>query len=98
LNVERARELYRIQRADLLPAIGIEGAATRASGSGPTFRDQYSVSLGLAAFEIDLFGRARSLARSALERYFATESSQRTVQLSLIAEDRKSTRLNSSHV
>src|SRR5690606_32986332 len=103
LNVERARELYRIQRADLLPAIGIEGAATRASGSGPTFRDQYSVSLGLAAFEIDLFGRVRSLARSALERYFATESSQRTVQLSLIAEvanayltwiaDRESTRV-----
>jgi len=103
LNVERARELYRIRRADLLPAIGIEGAATRASGSGPTFRDQYSVSLGLAAFEIDLFGRVRSLARSALERYFATESSQRTVQLSLIAEvanayltwiaDRESTRV-----
>lgn len=103
LNVERARALYRIQRADLLPAVGVDATATRASGSGQQFRDQYSVSLGLAAFEIDLFGRVRSLARSALQQYFATESAQRSVQLSLIAEianayltwiaDRESTRV-----
>ncbi len=103
LNVERARALYRVQRSELLPAVGVEAAATRASGSGPQFQDQYSVGLGLAAFEIDLFGRVRSLARSALQQYFATESAQRSVQLSLIAEvanayltwmaDRESTRV-----
>lgn len=103
LNVERARALYRVQRADLLPAVGIEGAATRASGSGPQWSDQYSVSVGLAAFEIDLFGRVRSIARSALEQYLATESAQRAVQLSLVGEvanaylawiaDRESTRV-----
>ncbi|HEY0878642.1 MAG TPA: efflux transporter outer membrane subunit [Zeimonas sp.] len=102
-NVERARALYRVQRAEQLPAVGVDATATRASGSGPQFRDQYSVSLGLAAFEIDLFGRVRSLARSALQQYFATESAQRSVQLSLIAEvanayltwiaDRESTRV-----
>ncbi len=103
LNVERARALYRVQRAELLPAVGIDAAATRASGSGPQFQDRYSVSLGLAAFEIDLFGRVHSLASSALQQYFATESAQRSVQLSLIAEvagayltwiaDRESTRV-----
>ncbi|MCO5099411.1 MAG: efflux transporter outer membrane subunit [Burkholderiaceae bacterium] len=86
LNVERAQALYRVQRAEQMPAVGLQGTATRASGSAPQFRDQYSVSLGLAAFEIDLFGRVRSLSRSALEQYFATESAQRSVQLSLVAE------------
>ncbi len=102
-NVERAQALYRVQRADQLPSIGVQGAATRASGNGPQFRDQYSVSLGLAAFEIDLFGRVRSLSHSALQQFFATESAQRAVQLTLIAEvanayltwiaDRESTRV-----
>ncbi len=106
LSVERAQALYRVQRAEQLPAVGVQGTATRASGTGPQFRDQYSVSLGLAAFEIDLFGRVRSLSRSALEQYFATESAQRAVQLSLIAEvanayltwiaDRESTRVAQS--
>lgn len=86
LNVERAQALYRVQRAELLPSVGVQAAATRASGSGPQFSDQYSVSLGLAAFEIDLFGRVRSLSRAALEQFFATGSAQRAVQLTLIAE------------
>lgn len=86
LNVERARALYRVQRAGELPAVGVDANALRAGGSNPQFRDQYSVSLGLAAFEIDLFGRVRSLSRSALQQYLATESAQRTTQLSLVAE------------
>ncbi len=86
LNVERAQALYRVQRAEQLPAVGVQGTATRASGTGPRFSDQYSVSLGLAAFEIDLFGRVRSLSRAALEQYFATESAQRSVQLTLVGE------------
>lgn len=103
LNVERAQALYRVQRAGQLPSVGLQGAATRASGSGPQFRDQYSVSLGLAAFEIDLFGRVRSLSHAALQQFFATESAQRAVQLALVAEvanayltwiaDRESTRV-----
>jgi len=84
LRVEQARALYRVQRAEQLPGVGIDASATRASGAG--MRSQYSVALGLAAFELDFFGRVHNLAEAALEQYLATESAQRAAQLSLVAE------------
>lgn len=92
LNVERARGLYRIQRADSLPNVDATGDFTRqrvppnASLTGRTgIIEQYSASVG-AAFELDFFGRLRSLNRAALEDFLAQESSRRSLQISLIAE------------
>ncbi len=92
LNVERARGLYRIQRADLLPNADASGNFTRqrvppnASLTGRTgIVEQYSASVG-AAFELDFFGRLRSLNRAALEDFLSQESSRRSLQISLIAE------------
>jgi multidrug efflux system outer membrane protein len=93
LNVEAARAQYRIQRSDLSPkidAIG-EGASQRVpaslSGTGEsTVVRQYSAMLGVTAFELDLFGRVRSLQRSALEQYLSLEETRTAVQLSLISE------------
>ncbi len=92
-NVEQARALYRVQRADLLPTISANGSVTysRAS-SAQTFpgadrrTDTYSVNAGLSAFEIDLFGRVRNLTRAALEQYLSTEEGARATRISLIAE------------
>ena len=47
---------------------------------------QYRADLGISAYELDLFGRVRSLSEQALEQYLATEQARRTVQLSLVAE------------
>jgi len=47
---------------------------------------QYSLDLGFSAYEIDLFGRVRSLKDAALEQFFATEEAHRSVQISLVAE------------
>jgi outer membrane protein, multidrug efflux system len=47
---------------------------------------QYSVDVGASAFEIDLFGRVRSLSNAALNNYFATESAARAVRLTLVAD------------
>ena len=47
--------------------------------------EQYTASIG-AAFELDLFGRLRSLSRAALEDFLAQEASRRSVHISLIAE------------
>ncbi len=92
LNVERARALYRIQRADLLPTLTANGDLTRQrlppalSGSTTATANQYAeVSIGVTAFELDLFGRIRSLSRAALEQYLALEASRRSVELSLVA-------------
>lgn len=92
-NIARARAEYRIQRSELLPAINAVAAGDRTrtpasvSQTGRSdVTDQYSVSAGFSAYELDLFGRVQSLSAAALQSYFATEENRRTVQISLIAE------------
>lgn len=89
LNVDRARALYRIQRSDRLPTVALGAQATRrglpdAQGGGVS--EQYSVDLGVAQFELDLFGRVRNLGDAALQRFLAEEQAQRATQLVLISE------------
>lgn len=90
-NVERARAMYRIQRAELYPTVELSARASRErvqlSGTpGLTTVEQYGVNLGLSAWEIDLFGRLRSLSQQALENYFATDQARRSAQILLLAE------------
>lgn len=92
-NIEAARARYRIQRAELLPQLGV-GATYRRSDSGNTPndaagggpRDQFSVDASVAAYELDLFGRLRSLADAERNRYFATEAAARATRLTLVAD------------
>ena len=93
LNIERSQALYRIQRADLFPTVVASGAglseripASLSSTGQPVTSHRYSVGLGFSAYEIDLFGRIRSLKEQALEQFFATEEARRSVQISLVAE------------
>ena len=93
LNIERSQALYRIQRADLFPTVNAAGSAVEArtpgvlSSSGhPITTHQYSVNLWVSDYELDLFGRVRSLKDQALEEFFATEEARRSVQISLVAE------------
>ena len=46
----------------------------------------YNVGLGFASYELDLFGRLRSLTSQALETYLANIETARSTQISLIAE------------
>lgn len=92
-NIEKARAQYRIQRADLLPAINAVGSEAKVhtpSSTSQTGRavtsDQYSATVGFSAYELDLFGRIRSLNAAALQSFFASEENRRTVQISLVAE------------
>jgi multidrug efflux system outer membrane protein len=93
LNVERARALYRIQRAELLPVVDAVGRGTRErvphdlSGTGRSETDErYRADLGIASWEIDFFGRIRSLEQRALEEYLATEQARRSAQILLVSE------------
>lgn len=85
LNVERARAQYRIQRADRLPSFGVGAEMARTGGDAPV-SDTYGASLGLAEFELDLFGRVRNLGEASLQQYLATAEARRSAQLSLVAE------------
>ena len=95
LNVEAARAQYRIQRADLLPTISASASETAQSippylnGPGlpiPSVIRQYNVGVGFTAYELDLFGRIRSLNHQKLEQYFGYEETRRSSQISLVAE------------
>jgi len=91
LNVEQVRAQYRIQRAALLPAVNAMGGGMRSrtpgsvTGTEPVIGSTYSVTAGVTAYELDLFGRVRSLKDKALETYLATDETRRSVQLSLVA-------------
>ena len=92
LNVERARSQYRIQRASLFPAVsgtvtgtrGDTGAVDTTTGDPVGTTEVYTANLG-ASWELDLFGRVRSLSQSALQSYFAVEENRKAAQISLIS-------------
>lgn len=93
LNVEAARALYQVQRADRLPGVGLQGGGTRQRLPGdmnatgqPQVQGSWQAGLGLAAFELDLFGRVRNLSEAALGEYLATEEAARAARISLGAE------------
>lgn len=92
LNVERARAIYGIQRAALLPAIDAAGAGSKSRLPGAlssTGRretvERYDVDLGVASWELDFFGRIRSLKDRALEEFLATEQARRSAQILLVS-------------
>ena len=92
LNVDAYRAQHRIQRAELFPSIAAGGSGTRqrlpadlsSTGERAT-SSQYSATVGTSAWEIDFFGRLRSLNQQALEQYLASEEAQRSTQISLVA-------------
>ncbi|HVF16979.1 MAG TPA: efflux transporter outer membrane subunit [Steroidobacteraceae bacterium] len=100
-QIEETRGLYRIQRADQLPSVGVSGDATRTragpqsvpitspttipSGSELTY-DRYSLGLGVASFELDFWGRVRNLTTAARSEYLATVEAARAFRLSLIRD------------
>jgi len=84
-NVAAARAQYRGDRSALLPTIGASGSAAVTGGRNDS-ADSYSASVGISAFEIDLFGRLRNQASAQLETYLSTESGMRASRLSLVQE------------
>jgi len=93
LNIERSRAQYQIRRANLFPQVDATASAnyqqipTGFSTTGsPMQVEQYSVGLGVSSYELDLFGRVRSLKDQALDQYLATEQARRSVQISLVSQ------------
>jgi len=97
-QIEEARGLYRIQRSELLPTLAINAEGTR-NGTGPAAigpagapigtsqtLDRYFLGAGIAAFELDFWGRVRNLSRAARADYLATVEAARAFQLSLIRD------------
>lgn len=93
LNIERAAAAYRIQKTNLLPTVnaGASGARTgtpeNISATGKSYTSNlFKANVGVTAYELDFFGRLRSLNQAALEQYMATKEAKTGVRISLIAE------------
>jgi len=90
LNVEASRAQYQITRAALFPAIDASASQSKQrtpknlSFFGQTISNQYSVGLN-ASWEIDFFGRIRSLKDQALAQYLATAEARKAAELSLVS-------------
>ena len=93
LNIAQARAQYRVQDAATWPTLNATGSGSASrtpaslSGTGQAVvGHQYSASIGTSAYELDLFGRVRSLNAQALESYLATAEARRSTHISLVAE------------
>ena len=93
LRVQEARAAYGIQRADMLPTLGAQAGMDRSRVPAdlnltrqPLLGSQYQAGVGLASWEIDFWGRVRSLNDAALQHYLASDAARRAVTLGLIAQ------------
>lgn len=101
LNIESAQEFYRIQKADLFPSISAgfkfsrqrtppnalgRFGGTLSAGRGAFIVNNYEANLVSAAFELDLFGRVRSVNKSAFEDFLAKIETRNVLKISLIAQ------------
>jgi multidrug efflux system outer membrane protein len=86
LNVQRAQAQYGVQQADRLPSVNAAAAQSATRSPGGSISRQYTATLGISAWELDLFGRVKSLSDAALQQYLATDDARRSAQLSLVAE------------
>ena len=93
LNVEQNRAQYGITRSALFPTVNVgagsshqsTGRANSPSGVRTETRS-YDVSVGVTGYELDIFGRVRSLSNAALQTYFASDAARVGVQISLVSE------------
>jgi len=101
-NIAAAREQYRIQRAQQFPQLNAgagvtvtgersnsnsgSGSGSNSGNSGSGVSANYNTGLSVPSFEVDLFGRLRSLTHAQFERYLATEAGARATRLALVAE------------
>ena len=83
LNIERVRAQYQIQRAEQFPTVvlGATGLSQPTSAGG----NVYTAGLNITGYELDLFGRVRSLTDAALQQFFASEEARKAAQISLVA-------------
>ncbi|MFA9218054.1 MAG: efflux transporter outer membrane subunit [Sphingomonadaceae bacterium] len=93
LRMEEARAQYNIQSADRLPNVNASVSATKAktpaflsSGGQSTIGKRYDAGLSISAFELDFFGRVKSLNDAALASYLATEEARQAAQIALVAQ------------
>ncbi|HEU4458309.1 MAG TPA: efflux transporter outer membrane subunit [Methylibium sp.] len=85
LNIEQARAQVDVRRADLWPTLNAGLTAARQPTAGGALARSWQAGLVVTGYELDLFGRVRSLGDAALAQYLGTEEARKAAQISLVA-------------
>jgi multidrug efflux system outer membrane protein len=95
-RIQRAQQFPQLDAAANVTVTGNRSSSSSGSGSGfgggssgssgSDIRAQYQAGLQVPSFELDLFGRLRSLTHAQLQQYFATEAAARATRLALVAD------------
>ena len=86
LNIQRAQQQYQISENNQLPTIGASGGVLRQDTLNSKPMTNYNVGLGVTAYELDFWGRVRSLKDNALDNYLATSSARDATQIALVGQ------------
>ncbi|EPR7690232.1 efflux transporter outer membrane subunit, partial [Klebsiella pneumoniae] len=92
LNLKKSGVQYGVERLSWLPAVSLTAEKTAAhepAGSfdtGSVTYHQYNVKLVSASWEVDFWGRLRSLREASLNEYLAAGASSRALKISLIEQ------------
>lgn len=90
LNTERVQALYQIQRSEQFPLVSVVNTRDlsrlpyRMSPTAQSETTEQHMNVGSVSWELDFFGRIRSLKRQALEQYFATAQARSATQIALV--------------
>lgn len=90
LRMDEAKATFGVQKADRLPTVqgnlNYDRSRTVFSSSQAFEAELFRVGVGISEYEIDVFGRVKSLTQSALEQYLAVAENRQAVQVSLVTE------------
>jgi multidrug efflux system outer membrane protein len=90
LNIEIAKQNYKLQVANLLPSLNVTGSGVYSStpqfNPSLTSKEAYSLNASLSAFEVDAFGKFRSAKKSAQASILSVEENSNAVKISLITQ------------
>ncbi len=84
LGIERARAQWQATRADVWPTLNAAAAASRQSKADGGVTSLYTAGLAVTSWELDLFGRVRSLGDAAQAQVLASEEARKATQIALV--------------
>jgi len=90
LRMDEAKATYGVQKADRLPTIqgnlNYDRNRTVFSSSQAFEAELYKAGVGISDYEVDVFGRVKSLSQAALEQYLAVTENRQAIQATLVSE------------
>lgn len=92
LKVAETKAQYRIQDSARYPGLNANGSYSRTrtsdavTGAGKNYASSSQATVGVTSYELDLFGRVKSLSDEAMQSYLASDENRRSAVISLVSQ------------